>query len=154
MSEPTDLSGKGPSCRSIRYTSRHLYQFQERSCCPPIPGRTLRCRVSGGYNRRIAPAASKPPRRRFHAIGDGAWAVRSFLLLARAVTHTRDLATHARCRWRWPTATASATHTTQHGTHSTSRLTTHTRASHNTQFPVYCTHDTTSEKIYSAPPYL
>ena len=32
-----------------RFASRHLYQFQERSCCPPIPRRTLRCWVSGGY---------------------------------------------------------------------------------------------------------
>jgi len=34
-----------------RFASRHLYQFQERSCCPPIPRRTLRCWVSGGYKR-------------------------------------------------------------------------------------------------------
>ena len=36
-----------------RFASRHLYQFQERSCCPPIPRRTLRCWVSGGYQKVV-----------------------------------------------------------------------------------------------------
>ena len=31
-----------------RFTSRHLYQFQERSCCPPIPRRTLKLLGIGG----------------------------------------------------------------------------------------------------------
>ena len=31
-----------------RFASRHLYQFQERSCCPPIPGRTLKLPGIGG----------------------------------------------------------------------------------------------------------
>ena len=44
-----------------RFASRHLYQFQERSCCPPIPRRTLRCWVSGGYNTSIWLDCSKKP---------------------------------------------------------------------------------------------
>ena len=37
LSEQNFSPQKSPSCAPSRFASRHLYQFQERSCCPPIP---------------------------------------------------------------------------------------------------------------------